>query len=342
MAVRHGPRRISAAAGLAVGLAMVVTDAEARDGSGDNSFPLHLRRMMDHAVSSGSLGVVTATAKMAARVSPRCEAELLSVVAARAPSLVPTLAYSLGLRAIDARMAMETGPLGGAGFIPAAEPQGPSFFSRAGWNASLIRGVTGQFGRVRLTERAFDVALRRDAGPVTYRMDLQMVGSNGIGTVNRDRLVGRVLVAHDLSDRVFIYGQAEGERDTAIGYDRRTAVSSGLGYHVTRSAGMSWDLQAGPAIRQQQAIGFGSSETHLGGAVESRITWQGAGSLRLENTSAVLTAGATTLANRTRMAFPVSDSVSMGLSNELRYDFAPVAGRDGFDATTTASVSVTF
>jgi putative salt-induced outer membrane protein YdiY len=56
----------------------------------------------------------------------------------------------------------------------------------------------------------------------------------------------------DLNDRAFGFGALDFERNKLIDLDLRSVVAAGLGYHVVKREGLSFDVSSGPAYNRER------------------------------------------------------------------------------------------
>ena len=81
---------------------------------------------------------------------------------------------------------------------------------------------------------------------VLAQADLQRTN----GVTSRERYVLGYQPNYKIDERGYIYGNAQFEADRFLGYDRRYSASVGAGYGVLRRAGLTLDMELGPAFRQ--------------------------------------------------------------------------------------------
>ncbi|MGF1456537.1 MAG: YdiY family protein [Alphaproteobacteria bacterium] len=329
---------------LAVLMAMAVSAGPGpRQAFAASGLSPDLRRMVELALENGALDVVTATVKLAAKAAPGTETEILAIVAARAPDLAPAVGFSLGLRERTAEAAVIAAEQGSVveATDAALEAQRPRFFSFEGWSGTVALGISATTGNSRQREGSVDVSVQRTQGTVSYELTLLADLADASGEATRERYAGSFQLNRDLSDRLFLFGGVEAEQDRFTGFDYRAAFTPGVGYRVVNQEKKLWRVQGGPTVRLEEPQDA-SARTSVGASVESLFRWTSEGGVTLENESDAIATRTTTVSNRVRLGFPLLESLSLALSNEVRYDFSPPADAESLDTTTRASIAYSF
>lgn len=93
------------------------------------------------------------------------------------------------------------------------------------------------------------------------------------GVTSRERYTAGYEPRYEFDPRGFIYGLAQFERDTSIGYEERYTISSGAGYKVIVSRPLDLALDIGPSVRRANYVS-GERETKLGARASLDLAWR--------------------------------------------------------------------
>lgn len=145
-----------------------------------------------------------------------------------------------------------------------------------------------------------------------------------------------------LADRLYLYGSAQYESDRFFGYDDRLALSGGLGYSALRRAGLTLDVELGPAYRAT-AFTDGRNERSFAGRGTIDLDWRLSDGLTFrQDSAAYYDSFNSTLTSTTALAAKVLGPISAQVSYSLQYESRPPAGRTTTDTTSRASLVYSF
>lgn len=161
------------------------------------------------------------------------------------------------------------------------------------------------------------------------------------GNTRREQFVAAYEPNYKISDRLFIYGLAQYERDRFQGFAGRYSISGGLGYQIIDADDLKLSGKIGPAYRITD-FNNGETEKRIAGLVGLDFDWDITKRLKLtHDTNAVAETGgsATIIADSsntsvnliTGLNAKVSDKLSARFSYEIEYDSNPPAGAEGTD-----------
>ena len=118
-----------------------------------------------------------------------------------------------------------------------------------GWSgeSSLSAGLTT--GNTETSEAGLGIDLDRGAGD--WNFGIQLSGDYGKedGVESRNRYFGAVDLEHDFNDTMFTFGRASYEVDQFTGFDSRTFVGGGVGWHVLDDEDHHWTVRGGPGFK---------------------------------------------------------------------------------------------
>ncbi|HET9404633.1 MAG TPA: DUF481 domain-containing protein, partial [Burkholderiales bacterium] len=75
---------------------------------------------------------------------------------------------------------------------------------------------------------------------------------NGITERSSDLIRAGTKYDRNINDRTFGFGALDLERDQLINLDLRSVVAGGLGYHVIKREGLTFDVSSGPAYNRER------------------------------------------------------------------------------------------
>ena len=118
-----------------------------------------------------------------------------------------------------------------------------------GWTGetSLSAGMTT--GNTDTSEAGLAIDVDRAAGDWT--LGLQLSGEYGKedGVENRNRYFAGVDIDHDFNDTMFTFGRVSYEVDQFTGFDSRTFVGGGVGWHLLDDEDNNWTVRGGPGVK---------------------------------------------------------------------------------------------
>ena len=146
------------------------------------------------------------------------------------------------------------------------------------------------------------------------------------------------------------YGEQDSisyEVDQFTGFDSRTFLGGGLGYHVYDGAKTKWTVRGGPGVKIDEvkreittdALGAAliipaETETSLGAVARSAYAYKFNDNVSFSNDTDVLYGETSTqVENSAALTAAISKSISARMSFNVRYDTNPA---DGFEDTDTA------
>lgn len=124
------------------------------------------------------------------------------------------------------------------------------------WRGSFGLGATASSGNSESITYSLNADAVRQTGTNKTNGYLQGVyGRREVeGTTERASDLLRAGGKHDrdINDRTFVFGAVDLERNKVINLNLRTVVATGLGYHVVRREGLTFDVSTGPAYNQER------------------------------------------------------------------------------------------
>ena len=199
---------------------------------------------------------------------------------------------------------------------------------------------SGEIGAFRSSGNSNDIgatvaiALKRDGidweHDLTAKADFQR--SDGVTT--REQFLFAYQPRYHISQNVFSYALGQFERDRIQGFTSRISASAGLGVKLFDREHLKLSVEAGPAWRRTDYLLEPTTST-LAGRIGSKLNWKFSHKLALvEEASAYLESGNTTLTSLTGLEAGINDSLKARLSYLVEYDSEP-----GIDSVSTDTLS---
>ncbi len=284
--------------------------------------PEPVRAMIDAAIATGDADTVNAVVQVARTTNPD-DLEEIDALFSEFQSEQEELALAETEAAeLAIRRAGFFDNWGGEGQIGA--------FQSSGNTDSL--GLTAQ------------VALEREGIDWDHNLRFAADYRRNNGATDREQFTAAYEPHYKVSDRLFVYGLAQFERDRFQGFSARYAMSGGLGYRVIDGERLRLAVKAGPAWRATEFVN-GLSESSIAALAGLDFDWTITDRLKItQDTNAVAEAGGSAVAiidsNNTSINLvtglegKISDRLTTRLSYTIEYDSNPPAGSVSTDTLT--------
>ncbi|MCK0127761.1 DUF481 domain-containing protein [Erythrobacter sp. F6033] len=185
------------------------------------------------------------------------------------------------------------------------------------------------------------LSMKREGIDWTHKINARADYQENEGVANRERFLASYEPNYNVSDRLFIFGLAQYERDRFQGISSRYAVSGGLGYQIIDQPSLKLSAKAGPAFRVTDFVD-GRSESQIAALFGVDFDWDITDRLTLtHDTNAVAEAGGaatviidssnTSIDLVTGLNAKISNSLTARLSYAYEYDSNPPPGAVGTD-----------
>ncbi|WP_305095943.1 DUF481 domain-containing protein [Croceibacterium aestuarii] len=178
-------------------------------------------------------------------------------------------------------------------------------------------------------------AITLERNGIDWRHKLRLRGDyqRSNGATSREQLLVAYEPQYRLSQRAFVYGLAQWDRDKLQGIDGRYSMSGGLGYKVLDGTAVQLAIKAGPAFRHTE-YSADSQTSRLAALFGYDFGWKISDRLALSQNSNMVAAGgssgtvfvdsrSTTFDILSALEAKVSDRLTTRLSYEIKYDSNP-------------------
>lgn len=124
------------------------------------------------------------------------------------------------------------------------------------WRGSLGAGFSASSGNTDSVTYSLNGDIVRQTGVDKTNGYLQAVyarrESDGVTSRTSDLARGGGKYDRDLNERTFGFGALDLERNGLINLELRSVVAGGLGYHVVKREGLTFDVSTGPAYNRER------------------------------------------------------------------------------------------
>ncbi|MCS6986509.1 MAG: DUF481 domain-containing protein [Sphingomonadaceae bacterium] len=279
---------------------------------GAQSLDPAVRAMVEAAARSGDPARIEAVVAVAKETNPRATAEIDAIVKAIA----------------DDRAARREAEIRAAGPFDL-------------WKGRIDAGGALQTGNTDTRNLSLAVGAERDGLKWRHRAgfsaDVQAVD----GRTDQSRLYGTWQSDWRLDDRLYALGRFEYERNLDAGIRRRFVETVGIGWRAIRPAPFTWDLEAGPALRQTK-FEDGRNENALAFRAASRFAWDVARATRLTNDTFLFVEEASSLQNTLALSPRLFGALSAGVSFTVLWEEEPAPGLASTSTITRLTLGYAF
>ncbi|MFY8047722.1 MAG: DUF481 domain-containing protein [Erythrobacter sp.] len=220
------------------------------------------------------------------------------------------------------------------------------------WDGKVEFGGFNSAGNTSTTGVTAALAIERTGINWRHRITVRGDYQRANGATTREQFMASYEPNVKISDRFYIYGLAQFERDQFQGFDGRYAVSGGIGYELIKDDDIQLSVKAGPAYRRTEFTD-GRSESNFAALVALDFNWKLTDRLKLtQDTNAVAEAGGaaiaiidsanTSVTLVTGLEASLSKSLKTRVSYAVEYDSNPPPGAVKTDTMTRLSLSYDF
>ncbi|KCZ56524.1 hypothetical protein HY29_08040 [Hyphomonas beringensis] len=234
--------------------------------------------------------------------------------------------------------------------VIAALTSAPAFAEgdQDGWvgEASISAGMTT--GNTETTQAGLGVDVDRNDGDWTFGLQLSGDYGEEDGIESRNRYMVAADLDHDFNDTMFAFARGSYEVDQFTGFDSRSFIGGGIGWHVLDKEEHHWTVRGGPGMKIDEVkrritvdqngaalIIPAMTERSLGAVAQSDYFLAFNDAVSLSNKSSVVYGEESTqLTNSLALTAALNGHLSARISFDVRHDTDP---QPEFEATDTAT-----
>lgn len=275
------------------------------------ALPDSVRQMVEAAAKSGDKAKIDAVVAIAKETNKGAEAEIDKIVADIAA----------------AQAAEREAKLATAGFFE-------------NWRGSGQLGAAVSTGNSDTKSFTAGINLERDGLKWRHRADAVIDIVDNDGGTDQQRILAGYQIDYKFSERLYAWGRFEYEKNREAGIERRFAESAGLGWRAVAAERVTWDLEAGPALRQTRFVTGDENSFAVRGA--SRFLWAISPTTSFTNDTAIFWDDAGSINNLTALTSKLFGSLSARLSVNLAWEEEPPLGLEKLDTTSRITLVYDF
>lgn len=277
------------------------------------SLPKPVKAMLDAAIAGGQDAEIATIAKFAKQAHPASAREVDALVSAHRAE----------------KQAVKHAKLEQAGLLDLWDGQAELGGSRSTGNTDTF-GITAGY------------SLQREGRDWRHKLRARGDYQESDGVATREALLVSYEPSYKVGDALSVYGLAQLERDTFLGYSLRLSLSGGVGYRALSAHGLTLDLNLGPAFRETRFITGDTDET-VAGRGSLGLRWALTPTLKFSNDTAVYAEKEnSTLATTSSIDAKIMGALSARLSYHLSYESDPPFGRESLDTLSRAALVYDF
>jgi putative salt-induced outer membrane protein len=285
--------------------------AAAAPSVAQGALPDSVRQMVEAAAKSGDKAKIDAVVAIAKETNKGADAEIDKIVADIAA----------------AQAAEREAKLATAGFFE-------------NWTGSGQLGAAITTGNVEQKSFTAGLDMKRDGLNWRHRANALFDILDTDAGNDQQRILAGYQIDYKFSERFYAWGRFEYEKNREAGIKRRFAESAGLGWRAVAAERVTWDLEAGPALRQTLFIDGEDNTFAVRGA--SRFLWQISDTSAFTNDTFVFWDDAGSVQNTAALTSKLFGALSARLSFNLAWEEQPPLGLESLDTTSRVTLVYNF
>ncbi|MEZ5947052.1 MAG: DUF481 domain-containing protein [Hyphomonas sp.] len=226
----------------------------------------------------------------------------------------------------------------------------------SGWTGegSLSAGFTT--GNTETKDLGLGLKLNKEAGVWTYGLEAAADYGEIDGLESKNRLFAGLNVDRAINDKLFGFGRVSHERDEFTGFESRSFVGGGLGYHIYDGDKVKWTVRGGPGLKIDEVRAYDTVDVNnlpvtvpaetvnsFGAVAGSEYSYTFNDNVSFSNTTGVLYAKESTqLTNSAALTAALTSKISARVSFDVRHDTDPPIGFESTDTATRVSLVYAF
>lgn len=285
-------------------IALVGVVGAAAPASASAQIPDPVRAMIDAAIAKGDPDQVTTVIVLARETSPEAAAELEEIERA-----------FLASQALKAAQKAREEEEANRGFT-------------SGWSGQGQIGAFRDTGNSKNQGGSAALNLKKEAKNWELLLGAAADYQRTQGVTTRERYLLGLEGRYKLSQRAFLFGLTQWERDRLQGYKSRFSVSGGLGYKLIDTERTQLDIKAGPAWRTTSYINtLQPSDKNFAFLAGSNLDWKVSENLTFtQDLNAVWASDDNSYFSETGLEAALSDKLKTRLSYIYQHHTNPPAG----------------
>jgi putative salt-induced outer membrane protein len=264
--------------------ALLLLSSLAAPAMAQDALPSSVRAMIESAAKSGDKAKIDAVVAVAKETNPQAAKEIDTIVADIAAEQERQRVAALAT----------AGPLDN-------------------WKGTASLGGSIATGNTDAKNIAFGLDLVRDGLDWRHRAVAAADVQRSNGVTDQERLFAAWQSEWKLTERFYVWGRFEYEKNLTLNIQRRFVESIGAGYRLMDRPTMRWDVEAGPALRQTKFFD-GTNENSFALRAGSRYAWDISKVTRFTNDTDFYIENSSSITNTAAITTMLFGNLSAGLS----------------------------
>lgn len=186
-------------------------------------------------------------------------------------------------------------------------------------------------------------------GEINFRRDRwrHVLTASAVGASQDDQTTAEAYRAvfttqYDLTERVFVFGTADYNKDKFSGFDRQISETAGIGWRALKTTSHQLDLTIGAGARQSK-LRDGSSQNEAVGRAGARYEWQISETASFGQTLDVVSGSDNTaLESQTDLRAAIVGNLAMTLGYNIKRNTSVPPGSRNTDTLATVALEYQF
>jgi len=219
-----------------------------------------------------------------------------------------------------------------------AKPEG-GYFAIRPWEGKIQAGASYASGNSDNLAIGIKLDAARTAGDFVHNFKAFLDYSESNDITNQDRWGASYKLDYKFNPITYAYGRISYENDSFSGYDYRLFVGAGLGHFLYDRERFVWKVEAGPGYRYSPVALSDEIEKQFAAYASSEINWIIREGVTFDQDfNLTWTSPSTTYQSITGLTTVLTESISMGIEFEYRYETNPPMGRFKSDEIARATL----
>jgi putative salt-induced outer membrane protein len=252
------------------------------------------------------------------------------------------VAQMWGIRVVATAVVVGVCAAGGVAAEDAVEDGAEGSDGLLGWSGTVDLGYLASSGNTETETLNLAADVSRDFGDWTHNLYLQAVNSSDSGNRSAERYLFGYKLDRALTERSYLFGRIEIERDRFGGVLDRQHVAVGYGRKLLTGAIHQLDLEMGLGFDDLEfSDGRTSDEALI--SLASEYTWQATDTTTFKQRLRFDSGPENDFAeSETVLSVAINTHLSLSLSYLVKYNSTVPAGTESTDAYTAVRLSVSF
>jgi len=219
------------------------------------------------------------------------------------------------------------------------------FFS--GWTGQVQLGASLATGNDDSRGGTFGIQISKENLKWKHKFDALADYHRAAGLTDRERFNAAYQGQRTISERFYVYGLLQWERDKPAGYYRRFTEGTGLGVRLIDRPGLRLDIDGGPAFRQTRLTSDGylndvANEGEISGRASMALKWDLSPTFSFTQDASAFISDASTFQSTTALTSKLFGRLSARFSFDIKHETDPPIDTVGTDTISRVTLLYSF